>query len=120
MYFFDTYGLYQIAKGVESYSIFKKHAAISTTLMNLYELHYVICKEGDESLAELFFDRLLPFCLEIKAEDIKEASKFRLKHAKKRFSYIDALGYVIAIRQGLFFVTGDDAFESFEQVKFLK
>ena len=120
MYFFDTYALYQIAKGIDSYALFTKHIKISTTLLNLYEFYYILCKEDNESLANSFFDRLLPCCVEIFPEDIKEAAKFRLKNSKAGLSYIDSLGYIIALRKGLFFLTGDDAFLNMQQVRFVK
>jgi hypothetical protein len=120
MHFFDTYALYQIGKGINSYLPFVKHAQPKTTLMNLYEMYYIFCKEGQERIAEQFFERLLPHCIEILPEDVKNAAIFRLKHIKHDFSYIDALGYCIALRKGLLFLTGDDAFKNFEQVTFIK
>ncbi|VVB81161.1 PIN domain protein [uncultured archaeon] len=120
MQFFETYALYQIAKGAESYAQFVKHARLATTILNLYEMYYVLCKENQESLADKLFERLLPYCIDVLPEDIKPAAQFRLKHAKLGFSYIDALGYTISLRSGLQFLTGDDAFKNFDQVTFIK
>lgn len=120
MYFFDTYALYQIAKGAETYTPFQAHVQVHTTLMNLYELHYTLSKDGQQRLAELFFERLLPCCLDITPEDVKTASLFRLQYIKKKFSYVDALGYVIAQRHGLSFLTGDSAFENVASVNFIR
>lgn len=120
MYFFDTYALYQIAKGAESHASFAKHARLATTLFNLYELYYILCKEKQERLADVFFERLLPFSIDVLPDDIKLAAKFRLQHVKRGFSYVDALGYTIALRSGMLFLTGDDAFKEFEQVTFIK
>ncbi len=120
MYFFDTYALYQIAKGEASYLQFQKHSTFHTTLMNAYELYYVLIKEGQEQLAELFFEKLVPICLEFTPEDVRSAAQFRLRNSRKKFSYVDALGYIISLKKGLLFLTGDDAFREFENVKFLK
>ncbi len=120
MYFFDTYALYQIAKGADSYAIFKEHTTMSTTIMNAYELYYILLKEGNETLAEKFFEKIVSHCITPNPGDIKEAAKFRLRHIKKKLSYIDALGYVLAVNQRLVFVTGDDAFKEIEHVKFIK
>ncbi len=120
MYFFDTYALYQIAIGASSYESFAKHVKMKTTLMNLYELYYILNKEKNEKLAEQFFERLLPCCVDILPEDIKTAARFRLQNAKKGFSYVDALGYIIALRTGIPFLTGDDAFKGLETVAFVK
>ena len=119
MHYFDTYALIQIAKGDKNYLPFTK-TSIVTTLLNLYELHYILSKEKNEQLAEKFFDRLLPFCVDFSSEDIKTASKFRLEHQKKSLSYVDALGYVISLRLGMPFLTGDDAFTNFPGVLFIK
>jgi len=120
MYFLDTYALYQIAKGAESYAFFKEHAAITTTIMNIYELYYILLKEGQETLAETFFEKLIHHCTAILPEDIKEAAKFRFKNIKKKLSYIDALGYVLSLNRRLVFVTGDDAFKGMNGVRFIK
>lgn len=120
MYFFDTYALYQIARGAENYTLFKTGVQVHTTLMNLYELHYTLYKDGQQTLAELFFERLLPCCLDITPEDVKAASLFRFQHIKKKFSYVDALGYVIAVKHGLSFLTGDSAFEGMASVNFVR
>ncbi len=120
MYFFDTYALYQLAKGEENYSIFKNNAEIATSLLNLYELYYSLCRDKEEKLAEDFFNRLLPCCLDITSDDIKQAAKIRLKYIKKKLSYIDALGYALSWRQNILFLTGDKEFENLENVYFLK
>jgi predicted nucleic acid-binding protein len=119
MHYFDTYALIQIAKGDKNYLPFIK-TSIATTLLNLYELYYILSKEKKEQLAENFFDRLLPFCVDFSSEDIKTAAKFRLEHQKKSLSYVDALGYVISLRLGAQFLTGDDAFAQFPGVLFVK
>ena len=120
MYFLDTYTIYQIAKGVESYSIFQKNIQIITSILNLYELYYSLHKENEKELAEEFFERLLPTCIDITEEDIKSAAKFRLRNIKKKISYIDALGYILALRNNCLFLTGDEAFRGVENVKFVK
>lgn len=118
MFFFDTYALVQIALGVQSYAPFKE--VTGTSLLNLYEAYYILCKENKEVLAEKFFDKLVPTCIEIVPQNVKTAAQFRLKNIKKGFSYIDALGYIIARSRGLIFLTGDDAFQGLEGVEFVK
>src|SRR4030042_705572 len=107
--FFDTYALYQIAKGDTNYRPYTR-VSIKTTILNLYELYYTLLKEKHTSLAEQFFDRLLSACIEITPEDVKTAAEIRLN--KKQLSYIDALGYAISQRRTLQFLTGDEEFRN--------
>jgi len=53
---------------------------------------------------------------------MKEAMKFRLKMKRKMkdLSYVDALGYQIANRMNIPFLTGDMAFEGVSNVEFVK
>lgn len=118
--FYDTYALYAIAIGQEAYAPFTKNHRILTTLMNLYELYYTLCKEGQEALAENFFQRLLSSCLDISPETIMQAAKFRLQFRKKDLSYIDALGYCTARAEGVLFLTGDKGFQDLPFVRFVK
>ena len=118
--FYDTYALYAIATGKESYFSFLKGYKINTSLLNLYEFYYILAKENQIDIAEAFFNRLINNCLGFNSDNIKEAAKFRLKNIKKKFSYLDCLGYIVAKNNNMKFLTGDDAFNGFENVEFVK
>ncbi len=118
--FYDTYALYAIATGKESYLKFSKGHRIATTLMNLYELYYTLNRDGQNELAEEFFDRLVSSCVKMGADIIKESAKFRAKNVKSKFSYVDCLGYIIAKNKNVKFLTGDDAFNGMPNVEFVK
>jgi len=120
MYYYDTYALYQIGKGESSYKSFSTNARITTMLMNLYELYYILIKEKNQEIAEQLFERLLPACTEPTPEDIKNAAILRLQNHKKQLSYVDALGYIVALRKGMPFLTGDDAFRDMPNTLFQK
>lgn len=117
--FYDTYALYAIATGKESYKEFAKDYTIVTSLMNLYEFYYISIKEKQNEIAEKFFNRLLDNCSEIKAEHVKEAARFRFKEIKKKLSYLDCLGYVIAKANNVKFLTGDAGFKDIGNVRFV-
>jgi len=55
-------------------------------------------------------------------EDYVEASALRieLKKQGKNLSLIDALGYVLAKRLGIPFLTGDRDFENLDRVEYVK
>lgn len=118
--FYDTYALYAIAKGEENYREFASNYRVFTTLMNLYELYYILVKEGEINLADNFFNRLLSSCVKLDPSIVKKAAIFRYKNIKKKFSYLDCLGYVTAMSLNLKFLTGDNAFKDIENVKFVK
>ena len=118
-YFLDTYALIEITKDSEN---FKKFADTSnfTGLMNLLELHYFISKEFGEKKADDIIDKLKDVIINVEIDDVKEASKFRLKNIKSKFSYVDSLGYVMAFNRNLKFLTGDKEFENLDNVEFVK
>jgi uncharacterized protein len=118
--FYDTYALYAIVKGEGNYRPFIKNHLVKTTLMNLYELYYNLIKENQHELAELSFERLKGSCMDIHPDIIKSAAKFRAENIKKRLSYIDCLGYVLAKNNRIKFLTGDKEFEGLSNVKFVK
>lgn len=118
--FYDTYALYAVAKGENSYREFSKGHRIFTSLMNLYEFYYILIKENNEQLAQEFFNELVGSCIEISSDIVKEAAKFRLKEIKRKLSYVDCLGYIIAKKKDIKFLTGDDGFKDLGNVKFVK
>lgn len=119
-FFLDTYALYEFALGNENYKEYFAGVESITTIMNLYELHYTLLRENLKLIAEDFFERFLPICVELEPKLIKEAALFRLQNKKLGLSYVDALGYIAAKRHYVLFLTGDDAFEKLPNVEFVK
>ncbi|MBS3125416.1 PIN domain-containing protein [Candidatus Woesearchaeota archaeon] len=117
-YFYDSYALVEIARDTLPYQPYQQGTFV-LCIFNLYEFYHSLFRH-EPQLAESFFDRLWEACVEITPDDIKEAAQFRLKHHKERFSYADALGYILARRRGLTFLTGDKAFEGLTGVEFVK
>ena len=118
--FYDTYALYAIVKGEENYKNYIKNYKIVTNLMNIYELYYILIKENENKLAEDFFNKLINYCVKIDPTIIKEAATFRLQNIKKKFSYLDCLGYVTAKSLKIKFLTGDEGFRDISGVEFVK
>ena len=119
-YFYDTYALMAIARGEEDYLPYSDQQFILTSIMNVYELYYSMIKDGMIDQAELFVRDLAGCCLEITPRTIMMASHLRKEHSKKKISYIDSLGYVLALREGIPFLTGDKEFKNLPNVKFIK
>ena len=89
-------------------------------LLNLYELCFYLIKKFNDLTASYFFDLFKENLIKIKKENVIEASKFKLKHIKKKLSYADCLGYAMAEHYDMKFLTGDKEFENFENVEFAK
>lgn len=123
VYFFDTYALIEIEKGNENYKSYKE-ADVITTKLNLMEFYGSLLNDLKEDIAEEVFEYYSAFCISISDDILKEAVKFRLElkkeDAKRNFSYVDCIGYVIACRLGIKFLTGDEEFRNLENVEFVK
>ena len=118
-YFLDTYALIEIIKDNKNYEPYKKGNLI-TTKLNLMEFHYFLLRTVGKSKADFNYNRLLPLTMEISDETIKRANEFKLLYKKRKLSYIDCIGYIIAKMNSTKFVTGDKQFEEMENVEFVK
>ena len=118
-YFLDTYALIEIVKGNEKFKDFLQYE-LFTSLFNLYEFYFVLLRDFNEITAKNFFYQFKKRILLIKDEHIFEASQFKLINSKKRFSYVDCIGYFMAKDYDMKFLTGDKEFEKLENVEFVK
>lgn len=115
-YFLDTYALIEIIEGNEKFKKFLD-SEIIICINNLLELDYYLIRTKNDK-RDYYKDFFYPFCEEILLEDIPKANNLKIKN--KKLSYIDCLGYVIAKRLGIKFVTGDMGFKNFDNVLFIK
>tara|TARA_Y100000310_G_scaffold344854_1_gene460029 strand:- start:12439 stop:12801 length:363 start_codon:yes stop_codon:yes gene_type:complete len=116
-YFFDTYSFIESHKANSRYEKFKGKAII-TTKMNLMEFHYTLLREVGKNLADIHLRYLQKFIVEFEIEHIKLANQLRRKY--KNLSYVDCLGYIVALANQVPFVTGDQAFKNLPNVEFIK
>ncbi|MBI4361871.1 MAG: PIN domain-containing protein [Euryarchaeota archaeon] len=85
-----------------------------TTRLNLMEVYYIIKHRGGNA-REVFLE-CLPNTIGFTDEDLMAAMDWRSEHFQKRtreFSYVDALGYRVALSHGLTFTTGDHKFSGY-------
>lgn len=115
--FFDTYAFFEVIRGNENYDKYTK-TEIVTTIFNLVELNFTLKREKGKSIADEYLDKYAAFSVPILIEDIKNATDMRLK--LKKMSFPDVIGYVVAKRLGIKFLTGDSDFEGMENVEFVK
>lgn len=118
-YFFDTYALIEIIKNNPNYIRFVDEV-ITTSRSNLVELIYIMLSERGEKDAKQAFEKFKDSETEVSDGLLFKAMEFRFKNRKKGLSYVDCIGYVFALENGMKFLTGDDAFEKMENVEFVK
>lgn len=119
-YFFDTYALYEIVEGNPNYARFTKGVGLVTTRLNLMEFYYAMLKEYGRETADKYYGFFVEYAVEVDDETIKQAMVFKWLNKSKRLSYVDCVGYMLAKKRGIKFLTGDKEFEDMEQVKFVK
>lgn len=119
-YFFDTYALYEIIGGNPNYQRFTSKVGIITTKLNLMEFYYGLLKEHNRQEADRYYNLFVEYAVDIDDETIKQAMVFKLLNKNKKLSYVDCLGYILAKKRGVKFLTGDEEFEEMENVEFVK
>jgi len=119
-YFFDTYAFYEFINGNRKYKKYFENYEIVTTRLNLVELFYVLLKNYNLEKARKYYSAFLPFTIDFTDTIVEEAMKFKLKYKKRDLSYVDCIGYMLAIFNNLEFLTGDNQFKNLQRVEFVK
>jgi len=109
-------------RGNKAYKQYFLGHELTTSILNLIELYYILLKDEDEDEADKSFLAFKQYETDFTDDDIRKAMKFRLlcKAKKENISYADAMGYIMAERLEAAFLTGDDAFEDKRRVEFVK
>ena len=118
-FFLDTYALHEIISGNPAY---KRYEGVTfvTSRLNLMELYYGLLVKSGKKIAEENYDIMAKYAVEPDDDSIKEAMEFRMANRKLNLSYVDCVGYVIARRHDLLFLTGDAAFRDMKGVEYVK
>lgn len=117
-FFFDTFALVELARDAAAYAPYKA-APIFTHQGNVYEYIAARLRAVTEPKVRDEVRRMAPNLLEAATDDLFAAAAFRQDHADRRVSYVDALGWVLARKNGMRFLTGDRAFKGIENVEFV-
>ncbi len=120
LFFADTYAIIDYLKGNKKYKKYFEENEVITTRLNLMEVYYSALLEVTEELAETYYDSYLGKCTDLEDETIKRAMKFKFKEKAKRISYVDAIGYQIALEKNIKFLTGDKQFKGLKNVEFVR
>ena len=115
-YFFDTYALFEIVRGVKEY---EKYASMNgiTTIFNIAELNLNLKKSLSETEADALTTKAFNQTIPVTLEDIQKAMTFKKKHTK--LSIPDCVGYMTALKYGFLFLTGDEDFKHLPNVHFV-
>ncbi len=115
----DTYALVEIAKGNAKFSEYINSNFILTDL-TLAEFYSVLLREEGDKVADYWFKKLERYSISASKNILIEAIKFRYSNRKSGISFFDSVGYIFALKNGYYFVTGDKEFENFPNVEFKK
>jgi uncharacterized protein len=118
-FFADTYALIEMS-GQNPHYVKYRSASLHTTQWNLAELYYHFLNTYGEKTADEYLEAYSDFIIEITPSSIKEAMLFKSIHKKEKLSYVDCIGYALAKECRIKFLTGDQKFESKENVEFVK
>lgn len=118
-YFFDTYAIVEILRSNGNYLEYINKNAIITKL-NIFEVFYNIMRDFGKDKAKKAVDQYYPSVIEFGRSVIEEAAEFRLLHKKRDVSMTDCIGYIIAKKMGIKFLTGDEQFKDLPNVEFVK
>jgi predicted nucleic acid-binding protein len=114
----DTYALVALHNNAPEYKQILDEEKVITS-MTLAEFYGVLLRQHDTKTAEHWWRKLLPFCVDVDRETLREAVTLRETNRKNRLSFFDCVGYIHARKHGMRFVTGDKEFRGREGVLFI-
>ncbi len=117
-YLFDNYAIIEIIRGNENYEPFIEEDKIINNFI-FAELTYVLFRDKYPN-PKKYLDRYKNFIQSVKPDWIIEAMEFRLKWKDRKVSITDCVGYIMAKKLGIKFLTGDKEFEGLDNVEFVK
>ena len=111
MFFFDSYAIIELFEGNREYAKYSGEPLVTTSL-NLGEayFHFLKVSRGDEFLRWISSGQVR--LLQVGADDAYSAMRFKHQHIKGNYSYIDCIGYTLALSNGMLFLTGDKEFRT--------
>lgn len=122
-YFLDTYAIVEMLKGNTNY---EKYASLElvTSEFNLLEVAYALVRDYGEAKALDVLKTVKTFVQVEGAseEDYARAAKMRLEKRERgsELSLVNCLGYVVALRLEIRFLTGDRHFQQLENVEYVR
>ena len=122
IYFADSYALIEMLKGNSGYLPFSGEQLL-TTEFNVCEVAFAVCRDYPRTAnATIAFLRSVVTVVETDDEDYCSGAFFRRETTGNglKLSMIDCIGYSVAKRLRVPFLTGDREFKDLEDVKFVR
>ena len=117
-YFFDTYAIIEVIRGNDKYSSYLDDEIVINNFI-FAELCYILYRDKDKVVRE-HLREYSKYINSVNPEWIEEAMKFRIEWKDRNVSVTDCIGYIMAKRIGIPFLTGDKDFECMENVEFVR
>lgn len=118
-FFYDTYAIISLIEGNENYNKYKS-GIITTSILNFAELYNIFLRNQGKQTADYWAKKLNFNLFEIDKDSISKAVKLRFDNKKENLSLTDCVGYILALKNNIKFLTGDEKFEDKKNVEFVK
>ena len=117
-YFFDTYAIIEVIKNNPSYQKYMEEDLL-TGVLNYAEFYYWYLKNKEKAQSIGWFRKIRDELLKLEVRDVIEGMKIRFENIKRKLSFVDCVGYAMARRRNLLFLTGDPGFRGMPDVEFV-
>jgi len=121
-YFADSYALIEMLKGNENYRQFQNERLV-TTEFNICEVGFAVCRNYPENASRVLKTVRKMVTLQATRDEDYCAGAEKKKAASgqgKKLSTIDCVGYSVANRLDIPFLTGDREFADMDNVQFVR
>jgi uncharacterized protein len=121
-YFADSYALIEMLKGNKNYQVFQSERLI-TTEFNICEVGFAVCRDYPENASHVLKAVRKMVTLNATRDEDYCSGAARRKEASgqgKKLSTIDCVGYSVANRLNILFLTGDREFADMDNVQFVR
>jgi predicted nucleic acid-binding protein len=121
-YFADSYALIEMLKGNKNYRSFQSERLI-TTEFNICEVGFAVCRDYPANAPQVLKTvRKMVTLQATRDEDYCSGAARRKQESGKgkKLSTIDCVGYSVANRLNIQFLTGDREFADMENVQFVR
>ena len=120
-FFYDSYAVLAYLSDNPKYVSFFEENDGFLTKLNLIEIYYRSLEVHGARAASQIITAFAKFVIDFGLSDIEGSMKLRLRLKKdgRDISYADALGYYLALKSNVKFLTGDKRFKGLKGVEFV-
>ena len=120
-YFYDSYAVLAYLSDNPSYRSYFEEDDGFLTKLNLLEIHFRLLSVHGARAAKQALQAFSRYLMDFDLEDTEKGMKVRQELRDKRLnvSYADAMGYYLATKLGIKFLTGDKVFKHLSNVEFV-